>query len=151
MNPQIAPIPLDDVDTARAVTDDPRPRMPEPLPVKLLTVDDAHLTGAARLEIELDAFYRQMLKFEREPAEGKIIYRAENFRLIFELVEPPVARDDMRALGIEVRSLRQVEQELIDGNIEYSRQKSLIPGRESLLLQDPAGNWVELVEASMIR
>lgn len=147
-----APIPLTDASALpQNPAEDRRVRMPEPLPVKLVTVDDARLAAAHGLEVELDGFYVKMLGFERDASAEPITYHAENFRIIFDGVEPPVDREDMRALGIEVRSLAAAEQKLIDAEIDYLRQKSLTPGHDSLLLRDPAGNWIELFEASAIR
>jgi len=40
---------------------------------------------------------------------------------------------------------------LIEAKIEYTRQRALLAGRESLLLLDPAGNWVELVQVQAVR
>jgi hypothetical protein len=81
-----------------------------------------------------------------EGPEGPV-YRADNFRLRFQTLEPPVVRDGLRAQGIEVPSLAEAEAKLIEAEIEYTWERGLMPGRESLLLQDPAGNWVELVES----
>jgi hypothetical protein len=39
----------------------------------------------------------------------------------------------------------------MEAKIEYMRQKTLTPGQESLVLLDPAGNWVELVEYRAVR
>ena len=145
------PIPLAETREAFAAPTDRRPRMPEPLPVRLVTVDDAHLLAGARSEPDLDAFYVGILGFEREPGEATLAYRAENFRLIFKMMEPPVIHDGMRPLGIDVLSLFEAEQKLIDAEIDYVRQKALMPGLESLLLQDPAGNWIELTASPAIR
>jgi len=84
-------IPMDEssgveVESAAA---DARPRMPEPLPVRLVCVEDAHLPAAAGLEKQLDAFYVDLLGFQRETGVDGLIYEAENLRLIFSLVEPP--------------------------------------------------------------
>ena len=50
---------------------DRRPLIPEPPPVKLVTVEDARLPASAGLERELNAFYIDLLKFERdERTEG---------------------------------------------------------------------------------
>ncbi len=130
---------------------DMRPRLPEPPPVRLVTVADARLAAAAGFETQLDAFYVDLLRFEREAQAEYPIYRAENFRLVFDVIEPPVERLDFRALGIQTQSLRWVESKLIDAEIEYVRQKGLAPGIESLLLLDPAGNWIELTETRAIR
>lgn len=129
---------------------DRRPRMPEPLPVRLAAIEDALLIAAAGSEPRLDAFYVGLLGFERDPYEATLIYRAENFRILFDLIEPPILRDGMRPLGIEVLSLREAEHKLIDAEVEYTRQKALNPGQESLLLQDPAGNWIELTASALL-
>jgi hypothetical protein len=129
---------------------DTRPRMPEPLPVKLVTIDDAHLPAAAGREVELDAFYGAMLGFERLDVPETLAYRAENFDLVFDVLEPPLERDTMRALGIEVLSLADAQRMLIDHQIEYIRQRGLLPGHDSILLQDPAGNWIALSESRAI-
>jgi hypothetical protein len=145
-------IPVDEASAAVAPpTDDLRPRMPEPLPVKLVTIDDANLVAANGLEPRLDAFYVELLGFERDCSDDEVVYRAENFSVIFAMLEPPLVRQDMRILGIEVLSLQQAEQKLIQAGIEYVWQKALNPGQERLLLQDPAGNWIELNAAAQIR
>ena len=128
---------------------DRRPRMREPLPVKLVTVDDATLSAAAGIERELDAFYVDLLGFER--VSGQLVYEAENYRIIFEVLEPPIARDDLRILQIEVLSLPQTVHKLIEAKIEYTHKKSLNAGQESLLLRDPAGNWLEIVAPVLLR
>jgi hypothetical protein len=125
---------------------DRRTRMAEPLPVKLITIDHATLPSPAGLETQLDEFYVNLLGFERAAPPEMIIYHAENFDLQFDVLEPPVQRETLRALGIEVPSLAEMEQKLIDREIPYTRQKSIQPGMESLLLLDPAGNWIELTE-----
>ncbi len=140
-----------DPDGTFAPRPDRRPRMPEPLPVRLIAVDDVQLLALEGSEAALDAFYVDILRFEKlgpESMEPQPAYQAENFILRFELGEPPVLeRDGMRIQGIEVGSLADTELQLIDAEIEYQRQRSLQPGRESLLLRDPAGNWIELLES----
>jgi hypothetical protein len=166
---------------------DRRPRMPEPLPVKVLAVEDVRLPATAGLESQLDEFYAGLLGFERVDAElprprpkveplpgvreegrewpairrGRAglpaltgdrphtfgpVYRAENFRVHFDLVEGLVERESLRPLGVEVPSLAAAEGNLSAAKIEYVRQRGVTPGQESLLLTDPAGNWIELVE-----
>jgi hypothetical protein len=133
-----------------AIEPDRRPRVPEPPPVRLVTIDDAHLIAMAGVERELDVFYLRILKFEREAGSIYPVYCAENFRLIFDVHEPPVARDDLRPLGIEVPSLLSIEQRLIEAKMEYTRVRSLMPAHESLVLLDPAGNWIEISESHPI-
>jgi hypothetical protein len=144
------PIDLETPDTPFRSTADTRPRMPEPLPVRLVTVDHAHLPSAAGLEVRLDDFYVLLLGFERIEQEEPLAYRAENFNLCFDVLEPPLDRDTFRALGVEIPSLAEVERKLIDARIEYIRQKGLVPGHDNILLQDPAGNWLALTESRLI-
>jgi hypothetical protein len=189
---------------------DRRPRVPEPLPVRLVAVDDVRLPATAGLERELDAFYVDLLGFAREggpprprrpvepplgmsPEPGRLtalppmglglrhreelrreeartavatvqpaasptapadragpVYEADNFRLRFEIVEGLVVRESLRPLGIEVPSLAEAEAKLLGAEIEHTRQRGLAPGQESIVLLDPAGNWVELVEMRLV-
>lgn len=130
---------------------DRRPRMPEPLPVRLIAVDDVTLLALDGDEEALDDFYVALLQFEKlgpETLEPQPAYRAENFLLRFEHGLPPVlARDSLRLQGIEVESLADTELKLIERELEYERQRGLQPGREVLVLRDPAGNWIEIVES----
>ena len=92
---------------------DRRPHMPEPPPVRLVAVADVEAETVAGLEREMDAFYVVVLEFERETEGGEgIVYRAENFRLIFRTIERPRERDDMRPVGINMRSLPAVVEKL---------------------------------------
>ena len=129
---------------------DTRPRIPEPPPVKLVTVADATLLTGAGREVALDGFYVGLLGFLRVPPLERLIYRAENFDLVFDVLEPPVLRESLRPLGVEVPSLAAVEHELLERQIEFIRQRGLLPGHNNLLLQDPAGNWVALTETRLI-
>lgn len=132
---------------------DRRPRVPEPLPVRLITVADARLPSAAGLERQLDAFYVGLLQFERDTRGGDdhpIAYRADNFTLHFDVQEPPVRRADLRPLAVEVPSLAALEDKLIQAEQVYERRRGLLPGEVSLVLLDPAGNWVEAVEMKAV-
>ena len=139
-----------DPDNDFAPAPDPRVRMPEPLPVNLIAVDDVTLLAAPGLEEVLDAFYVGLLDFEKlgpETLEPQPTYRAENFLLRFEIVDANVVeRQTLRMQGIEVISLAMIEHRLVQAEMEYTRQRAVTPGRESIVLRDPAGNWVELVE-----
>lgn len=130
--------------------DDKRAHLPPPPPVLLVTVEDARLPSPAGLERELDAFYVGLLQFERDGKEEGIVYRAENFRLWIDLVEGPIARDDMRMLGIVVRSLTDTMRKLGEAEIAYTRQRGLVAGEERLVLLDPAGNWIRIVQSKAI-
>src|SRR5262249_13659431 len=120
--------------------------IPEPLPVKLIAIEDVHLPAPAGTEVELDGFYVGLWEFERDPDEPGVVYRADNFRLRFDVIEPPVQRQELRAGQIEIRSLAEAEHKLTEAKIEHVRQKGLTAGSDSLLVLDPAGNWVALSE-----
>jgi len=128
---------------------DNRPLVPEPLPVRLVTVDDATLPASAGLEVQIDWFYCGLLKFDREQGHP-LIYHADNFRLLFEIVERFPERDSLRPLVVEVPRLSEIELGLIERKIEYTRLRGITPGEERLAVQDPAGNWLEIVEFRMI-
>ncbi|MBV8780201.1 MAG: hypothetical protein JO353_02280 [Phycisphaerae bacterium] len=129
---------------------DERPLMPEPPPVRLIAIDDVHLPVSSGQEREMDAFYIGRLRFVRKPddeADGVLIYHAENQRLCFDILEPPIARDSVRPIGMEITWLNELEIQLIEDQIPHTRQVGLLPGEESLLLQDPAGNWLQIQQA----
>lgn len=203
------PIELHPLETAVELTvDDARPRMPEPLPVRLVSVDDVRLPASAGVEVLLNAFYVELLGFERlgaakparrlvEPLVGSRaqsvtappvalglrnrdeptapavsepphppevpaermrfrgalpgpVYRADNASLHFEILEGHFARETLRPIQIEVPLLGEAEAKLIEAELEYSRERGVAPGQESLLLLDPAGNWIELIEMKPI-
>ena len=75
--------------------------MPAPLPVKLRAVNDVRLESPAGRERLLDAFYAVLLGMQRVAGEA-IVYRAENYDLYFDVLEPPIPRDDFRPLRAEV-------------------------------------------------
>jgi hypothetical protein len=137
---------LEDPSIEFTPTTDRRPLIPEPLPVRLLTVEDASLCAASGLEVLLDDFYVLLLKFERDADSYDLIYHADNFSLHFQIIEKFPERQSLRPLMIEVPRLSEIEQQLIDRQLEYTRQRGLTPGEERLVLQDPAGNWIEIVE-----
>lgn len=126
---------------------DRRGRMEEPLPVRLVAVADMRLPTPPGLDALLDRLYVDLLGFVRNPAAGVIAYNADNFCLIFDLVdELPVQRTGLRAVGIEVLSLAEAERQLADAEIEYQRHRGVTPGTEALSLHDPAGNALEIVQ-----
>jgi hypothetical protein len=148
------PIELEPVTGPFAPQPDRRMRVLEPPPVRLIAVDDVRLEAQAGLEPRLNAFYVGILKFERETAaEGTNVlrYRAENFRLRIVMVDHPVDRGgDLRMLGVAVPQLLAIEHAFFDAEIEYARQKGLLPGQESLIVRDPAGNWLEITESRLV-
>jgi catechol-2,3-dioxygenase len=115
-----------------------------------VAVDDVTLDSVAGLEKEMDQFYVDLLRFERDATTHDLVYRAENFRLRFLVHETPRSREDMRSTGILVPSFPALIDRLNELEIEFIRQKGLAPGEESLLLRDPAGNWLELFEMKLV-
>jgi hypothetical protein len=87
-----------------------------------------------------------LFRFVRDAGREDIVYRAENFRLQFRVVEPPYERYDFHPTRIEVPLLRDFEKALIERDLEYVRHKGLLPGQQSITLLDPAGNYVEVTE-----
>ena len=129
---------------------DPRPRIDEPLPVKLVAIADVTMPAPAGAEVKLDAFYVGLLEFERVGPETQLNYRAENSTIRFEVQERPVEHENLRPQGIEVQSLADAELKLIEDEYPYVRQRGVVPGSETIVLRDPAGNWVELIELRSI-
>lgn len=129
---------------------DKRPRMPDPIPVELLAVKDVQTRGLAGQEQDLDAFYVELFQFVKQPTEergagqARLMYEADNFFLIIDLYERLEDRNDYRPITLVVQTLGDIELQLIAREIEYVRQRGLLPGEERLVLKDPAGNWVEV-------
>jgi len=140
---------LEQTDKAFEVSQDRRPRIPEPPPVSLVAVADVWLPSVCGLERELDDFYIGLLRFERDVQVEEICYRAENFRLRFELCECRPQREVVRPLGIAIEGFADITPKLDEEEIEYTLQRGLTPGGNSLLLRDPAGNWVELFDRGL--
>ena len=130
---------------------DRRPRMDEPLPVRLVAVADVTLPVIAGLEVDLDCFYVGLLEFVRDPDLKQLIYHADNFAIRFVVQELLPQRGEYRPVQIEVQSLILAEQKLMEAKIQFVWQRTLTPGQESIVLLDPAGNWVELVEYQAVR
>jgi len=149
-------IPMEEQATAGADAGDadPRPRLPEPLPVRLLAVEHVRMLAPRGVEEKLDAFYVGLLGFDRycgdESPEGELAFRAENFLLRFHFVDPPLIHDTLRPQGIEVNDLLELEKKFMAAELEYTRERGITPGRETLLLLDPAGNWIEIGEIRLI-
>lgn len=137
---------------------DRRPLMPEPPPVRLVAVEDVLAEAPAGAETALDDFYVTMLQLEREnplsrsqDSADEIVYKAENVRLRLSVREPPLSHADMRPITVEVRSLALSEAKIVERELEYERLKALGAGQDTLMLQDPAGNWVVIVESREMR
>lgn len=131
---------------------DRRPKIEEPPPVRIVAIDDCVLWAAAGLERQLDGFYVELLKFERDETPGdeadahELIYRAENFRVRIQVLERPIPREDLRPLTLVVDSVNDLARRLAELDIGHQRQRGLVPGQDNLLFTDPAGNPVSVGE-----
>jgi hypothetical protein len=150
-------IPMEDHVSAGADAGDadPRPRLPEPLPVRLVAVENVRMIAPRDSEAELDAFYVGFLGFDRycggpDVPDGELAFRAENLLLRFAFLDPPIVHETLRPQGIEVLDLAELEKRFIEAEMEYTRERGITPGRETLLLLDPAGNWVEIGEIRLV-
>lgn len=124
-------------------TVDSLPALPELPEVHVVAVEDVTLQARAGIETELDAFYVGVIGLVR--LEDQLAYRADNVRICFDVVEPPVLRDSYRSIGLWVMSLETLAKELNDREIEftYTRDGN---AAEAILLRDPAGNWMQIAE-----
>jgi hypothetical protein len=135
--------------------EDRRPRLLPPPPVQLVAITDISLLSSAGLEKDLDRFYVGLLGFERQetaPDANDLMtaYRAANFRLNLYVVEKMPPRPDYRPAGVIVPSLEDLMRRFTDAQIAFLRQRGLMPGTESLLVNDPAGNLLEITESRML-
>jgi len=86
---------------------DRRRTIDEPPPVQLCAIDDVVLDAKSELLPLLDEFYVVMLQFEPENYTNQVVYRAENFNLIFRLHQGAPQRDHYRFVQIAVLSLAE--------------------------------------------
>ncbi|MCY2952435.1 MAG: hypothetical protein NTU53_10710 [Planctomycetota bacterium] len=143
------PIPIEPSAVPLApAAEDKRPKMPQPLPVRLIAVDDVSLPARSGLEPDMDHLYVTLLGFLRTPSPSStLIYQADNFRLCFTLAEGLIPHDTHRPAQIEILwSLGDLELKFVELEIPYTRQRALTPGSEALVLLDPSGNWLEITE-----
>jgi hypothetical protein len=137
---------LEPVTTPFVPAEDRRQKIEEPPPVRLIAIEDCRLPATAGLEPKLDQFYLGLLRFFRVEDPARVAYHAENHDLYFQITELPQPRTDARSLGIAVPSLAELTQRLNEAEIEYIRQRGLIPGFDTISLYDPAGNPLEISE-----
>src|SRR5262245_16601990 len=106
------PLQLDEATQQLKLDADKRHKLPEPLPVRLVSIEDVRLPAPAGVETQLDDLYVKLLEFER--IEEELAYQADNFVLRFDVFEPPVVRESLRPQQIEVLSLADTEKKLIE-------------------------------------
>ena len=125
---------------------DRRPRMEEPLPVRLIAVADVRLHAMYGQEHLLDPFYAQLLEFVKEGDGQNLIYRGDNFSIHFDWHEGLIDRNSLRPVGIEVESLGILVRKLVEREIEFQFERGLTPGSPCVLMHDPAGNALQVYE-----
>jgi len=122
-----------------------RPRMPEPPVVRLISIDDVSIHATPATSALLDAFYIELLAFERDddPAHA-IAYRAEKNRLIVEVFDVVPPRDDFRPVQLATPLFDAFVRRITELEMPFEWQKGVAPGLETAFLQDPAGNWISV-------
>jgi hypothetical protein len=136
---------------------DTRLRMYEPPVVRLISIDDVTLHATPATAPLLDFFYIQLLGFERHADDlnhtennpknpvTQIIYRAEKNSVIFDIVNVVLPRDDYRPVQVATPLFDLFVRQITELEMPFEWQKGVAPGLETVLLKDPAGNWM-LVE-----
>jgi hypothetical protein len=125
---------------------DQRQRMEEPLPVELEAVADVHLPSPRVPTVKLDVLYVTILEFAAIHDDHYPAYQADNFRLVFNLPRRELIQEDFRTTKIIVQSLAALQTKLLAAELEYERQKSVMPGQEVIVMQDADGNWLDIRE-----
>lgn len=145
-----APIPLDDSpgQLIRAIDG---VMLEQPLPVRLIAVDDVTIPCPAGVDHLLDAFYVELLGMKRVTNAGPslalvIEFRADNVSLRLAVEDRPVEHDALRPMMVEVDDRGRLIKEVIDRRMPFEMIKSLIAGEDHLLLIDPAGNYVGVLQ-----
>jgi hypothetical protein len=133
-------------------THDVRPRVPEPLPVWLVSVADVTLPGGTGQEVDLDRFYIGLLGCRRDfsAAEGILVYHADNHAVRLNLQEMPIEHETLAPTALEVPSLLVLSHRFNDAQVDYQRTRGLTHGSEFFILQDPAGNWLTISERTIV-
>jgi hypothetical protein len=117
----------------------------------ILAVNDVHLFASLAVAGAITAFYTELIALDPLPNESTDCrlafygYPRSGPRLFVDLLEHPPVPPQKRQLAVQVASLFELEQLLIDRAIpcEWSRGWSYYDRR--LFVQDPAENRVELV------
>jgi len=134
---------LDEPSTTFDPPKDPRPKMPEPPVVRVEAIEDVRLPIVAGLEADLVSFYVELLKFERLDVDTSgLVLKAENVRVVFTVGEGSPHRQDLRPMIVMVPHFAELVKMLDAREIPYEWQRGIVPGTDTLLVRDPAGNWV---------
>lgn len=148
-----------------SVRPDLRRPMFEPPPVRIIAVKDVHLPAAVGREAELEAFYVGVLRFGVKgatPYAGELLpgksaaarparqsddpltFLAENVAITFDLAEPPVDYENLAPTMLEVPSLKNLRELLVERGIDYETMHGLMPATEHVIVRDPGGNLLAI-------
>jgi hypothetical protein len=136
------------------VTPDRRPTLPQPLPVRLVAVADVRLPCPLDPEVLqlLDGFYVECLKMVRIAGdETTRTYQADNFCLILQGQEGIVHREKLEPTMIEVDDRKTFQDAIIEREMEFEWMRGLVLGGDFILVKDPAGNWIGVLEHRGVR
>jgi hypothetical protein len=134
-----------------------RPLIPvileQPLPVRLVAIEDVHVPCPAGVDHLLDAFYVDLLNMVRlndiddidENGVTVIRFRADNHVLHLHVEDRPVEHDALRPLIVELDDRASLMKKLIANHIHYEWVKGIAAGDDHVLLIDPAGNYVGVI------
>ncbi len=119
--------------------------LPEPPPVWVEAVTDVQLPMTAGLEVELDAFYTQLLPFVRSDGDPPR-YEAENVAIGFVVHETPPDRGHARPTMMKLRHFVSFVTRLQEDQVPFDAIRGIGPGDDAVLLRDPAGNWLQIFD-----
>jgi hypothetical protein len=144
---EVEPIQVEESGQTLSETDDKRRKLPAPLEVRLVAISDVSLPYAAGSEPKMDQLYVKQIGLERVKETPRLAYRADNCCIMFSPHEGLIHRDQCRPLRIEIPALSEMEKKLAERQVGYEKQRGLTPGTECLVVYDPSGNCLEIVES----
>ncbi len=134
----------------------PMKRLPYEPPVsatdtpRILAIDDVRLEAQPGHAAALDDFYAALIGLDRVDAprpDACIAFRGwprSGPRLIVTLVPAPADRPPRRRAAIQVASLYQFADRLLDRRLPFDWTRGWFPCDRRLILHDPAGHRIEL-------
>jgi hypothetical protein len=131
---------------SEAAEADDRPMLDEPPPVKVLAVRDVELQAADDELPAVAAFYAGLLGLK--PLDARTFGSAT---VDLRLVPPEGERDSLKPLGLQAQHYKQIVERLQMDEVDFEIVRGLVAGGDTILLRDPAGNWVGIGEWREVR
>lgn len=122
----------------------------QPPPVMLQAVADVALPLDGHGDKRLDDFYVELLRFEKIDAPLRT-YRAEKHHLVFHPAGEQIFRHDAAPVGLVTPFFWELRDGLKLRKMEYRYLQGIVAGDDSLLFQDPCGNWLSVTRWSSVR